>query len=140
MKRSGTYYKLFYHYIWTTRDRLPLITPAVEPIVFNHLKAKCIEHGYKLYAINGTADHVHLLIELKPTHIVADAAKNLKGSSAHFINQESMSSDTLYWQDGYGVVTLREGEVTAVIGYIQRQKEHHLTGKLSDILEISNEA
>jgi putative transposase len=139
MKRAGTYYKLFYHYIWATRDRLPLITPVVEPIVFNHLNAKCIEHGYKLHALNGTTDHIHLLIELKPTQLVADVAKNLKGSSAHFINKESTLPDTLYWQDGYGVVTLRQGEVSSVVAYIQYQKEHHRMGKLSDVLEICNE-
>jgi len=77
MKRSGTYYKLFYHFIWATRDRLHLITPALEPIVFSHLRAKCIENSYKLHAINRIADHVHLLIELKPTQLVADVAKNL---------------------------------------------------------------
>jgi putative transposase len=75
------------------------------------------------------------LIELTPTVVLADAVKNLKGSSAHFINKESGLSETLYWQDGYGVLTLREGDVPAVIGYIRNQKKHHQNGNLSEYLE-----
>lgn len=109
MKRVGAYYKLFYHFTWATRDRLPLITPAVEPVLLSYLHAKCQELGYTLHALNCTEDHIHLLLELTPITTPADVAKNLKGSSAHYINKESGLNETLYWQDGYGVLTLREG-------------------------------
>ncbi len=96
MKRAGTYHKLLYHYTWATRDRLPLITTSVESRLFPYLHSKCKELGYKLHALNGTEDHVHLLLELTPSILVADVAKNLKGASSHFINKESGLSDTLY--------------------------------------------
>ena len=140
MKRIGTYYKLFYHFVWATRERLPLITSSIEPLLYSYLQAKCNALGYKIHALNGTDDHVHALIELTPTILVADVAKNLKGSSSHFINHDSGMPDTLYWQDGYGVLTLREGELPAVKTYISNQKEHHRAGKLSDILETVCEA
>jgi REP element-mobilizing transposase RayT len=139
MKRAGSYYKLLYHYTWATRDRLPLITSTVEGRLFPYLQAKCNELGYKLHALNGTEDHVHLLLELTPSVLVADVAKNLKGASSHYINKESGLPDTLYWQDGYGVVSLREGDAPAVAAYIDRQKEHHGAGKLSQVLEKSSE-
>jgi len=44
-------------------------------------------------------------------------------------------NETLYWQDGYAVVTLRQAEIPKVTKYIERQKEHHQTGKLSVVLE-----
>ena len=135
MKSAGTYYKLFYHFIWATRDRLPLITPAVEPLLLHYLSRKCLELGYKLHTANCTEDHVHLLVELAPTIIPADVAKNLKGSSAHYINKESGLTEMLYWQDGYGVLTLREGDVPAVVAYIHQQKKHHQSGNLSEHLE-----
>jgi putative transposase len=59
----------------------------------------------------------------------------LKGASSHYINHESGLKESLYWQDGYGVITLREAEIAKVAKYIKRQKEHHQTGKLSDLLE-----
>ncbi len=135
MKRRGAFYQLVYHFVWATKNRLPLITPTIEERLWPYIGYKCKELGYKLHAVNGTEDHMHVLVELGPTTTVADAAKNLKGASSHYINKESGLSETLYWQDGYGVATLREAEIPQVVRYIQRQKEHHRNGKLSEILE-----
>ncbi|MCL5997355.1 MAG: IS200/IS605 family transposase [Chloroflexi bacterium] len=135
MKRAGAFYQLVFHFVWGTRNRLPLLTPAVEDCLYPYIAAKCKELGYVLHAVNGAADHVHLLVELSPTILVADVAKNLKGASSHHINKESGLADTLYWQDGYGVLTMRCAEIPQVVRYIQTQKAHHQTGNLSTLLE-----
>jgi REP element-mobilizing transposase RayT len=135
MKRSGAFYKLVYHFIWATKNRAPLITPTVEQVLLPYLKAKSKELGYKLHAVNGTEDHLHLLVELTPTILVSDVAKNLKGSSSHFVNNKSGLGESLYWQDGYGVVTLRESEIPVVKRYIERQKERHQRGQAKVWLE-----
>jgi len=134
-KRSSAYHWLIYHFVWGTKNREPLITPMVEERLYPYIGYKCKELGYVLYAVNGTEDHIHVLLRLTPTMLVADAAKNLKGASAHYINKESGLEATLYWQDGYGVVTLRQQESPQVVRYIQNQKKHHGEGKLSHILE-----
>jgi putative transposase len=112
-----------------------LITAEVEARLWPYIGAKCKELDYVLLAVGGIEDHTHVLIELLPTMLVADVAKNLKGASSHYINKESGLPATLYWQDGYGVITVRKAEVPKVARYIQRQKEHHRSGKVSDILE-----
>ena len=134
-KRRGAFYQLVYHFVWATKNRLPLITATIEERLWTYVGYKCKELGYGLQAVNGIEDHIHVLVELAPTIPAADVAKNLKGASSHYINQESGLGDTLYWQDGYGVVTLRKVEIPKVARYIQRQKEHHRTGKLSELLE-----
>jgi len=135
MKRFSAYYRLVYHFVWATVERRPLLTPAVEARLFPYIGAKCQELGYTLHAINGAANHLHLLLSLTPTIVVAEVAHNLKGASAHYINKESGLNETLYWQDGYAVLTVRQAEIPKVTKYIERQKEHHQTGKLSAILE-----
>jgi REP element-mobilizing transposase RayT len=135
MKRSGVYYKLVFLFIWGTKKRLPLLIPSVEERLFPYIGYKCKELGYSLHAINGTKDHIHLLISLTPSMNVADVAKNLKGSSSHYINKETDLGEILYWQDGYGVVTLREVEISEVSKYIMNQKEHHQRGDLFKALE-----
>ncbi len=135
MKRAGVFYQLIYHFVWSTKNRELLLTPTVEALLFPHISYKCKELGYTLYAVNGTSDHLHVLLGLTPTILVADVAKKLKGASSYHINHESGLNETLYWQDGYGVVTLRQAEIPKVVRYIQNQKEHHRTGKLSEILE-----
>ena len=139
MKRAGAFYQLVYHFTWGTKKRLPLITPEVEARLYPYIGYKCKELGYRLHAANGVEDHTHVLLSLTPSHLVADIAKNLKGASSHYINKESGLDSTLYWQDGYGVVTLRESEIPKVVRYIMNQKEHHREGTLSELLERMQE-
>jgi hypothetical protein len=80
-------------------------------------------------------DHVHLLVRLPPTVKVCDFIGQVKGATAHRINEEIKPNFKVRWQEGYGVVTLRQGEVEKVSRYVDNQETHHKTGKLSDILE-----
>ena len=139
MKRPSAFYKLVYHFTWATRDRLPLITPSVEARLLPCIGYKCKELGYRRHAVNSIPDHLHILISLTPSILVADVAKNIKGASSHYINKESELDETLYWQDGYGVAMLRQSEIPKVVEYIQHQKEHHRVGKLSRIFEQTHE-
>jgi putative transposase len=81
------------------------------------------------------SSRAHVLVELAPTVLVSEVAKNLKGSSSHYIYKESGLLDPLYWQDGYGVVTLQYSEMTTVTRYINRQKEHNRSGIVDSIFE-----
>jgi putative transposase len=135
MKHRSTYYQLVYHFIWGTKNHLPLLTTTVEARLFPYIGYKCKELGYFLHAINGTEDHVHLLLSLTPSILVEEVAKNLKGASSHYINKETDLGEVLYWQEGYGVVTIREAEISKVMKYIKSQKDHHSSGDLSDVFE-----
>lgn len=42
-------------------------------------------------------------------------------------------------EDGYGVIALRQSEIPKVVEYIRGQKEHHRQGKLSALLERTQE-
>ncbi len=135
MKRNHTFYKLVYHFVWGTKNQLPLLTPVIEERLYPYIGYKCKELGYFLHAVNGTLDHLHVLLSLPPTILVADVAKNIKGASSHYINKETDIGDVLYWQVGYGVITIRESEIGKIVSYIQHQKEHHQKGRISEILE-----
>lgn len=112
MKRAGVFYQLFYHFVWATKQRLPLLTPTVEEAVVSYIRFKCEELGYKLHAINGATDHLHLLVELTPTILVADVAKNLKGASSHFVNKESGLGETVTVSSRCGRPKRRKSRVT----------------------------
>jgi len=121
------YHELVYHFVWATRDRLPLITSGVEAQLLPFIEGKCRELGYWLHAANCVEDHVHLLVTLKPSDSVSEVARKLKGSSSHFINKKMALGDVLYWQRGYGVLSLRKKDIPTVAEYVRRQKQHHQT-------------
>ncbi len=135
MTRQGTFHQLYLHFVWTTRNREPLLIPEVETLVYASIGASCKKWGYTLYATNGTLDHVHALVEITPSHLIADVARNLKGSASHLVNAQANQFNHLYWQDGYGVLSIRKSDMPTVARYIQRQKSHHQSGTLSELLE-----
>ena len=80
-------------------------------------------------------DHVHLLTRLPPTVALSDFIGRLKGASSFRVNHEIKPKFKLLWQEGYGAMTLRKDELDKVSLYIDRQEDHHKSGRLSDILE-----
>ena len=49
-----------FHLIWTTKQRLPYITPDVQSPLYPYLGAITRNHSGKLLKIGGMSDHVHL--------------------------------------------------------------------------------
>ncbi len=76
------YWRLFYHLIWATRDRLPLIVPELRPELDQLLIAAARKNGILVHAVGGIEDHVHMAVSIPPALSVAHAVGRLKGSSA----------------------------------------------------------
>jgi putative transposase len=121
------YWRLFCHFVWTTKDRLPLLTPDMEQNVCRFLHAEAKKLCSPLFVIDGMPDHVHGLSAVRPAVAPSDFMHQLKGSSSHFISLELKMP--FEWQEGYGVFTVSEQDVPRVIRYIENQKEHHVQGR-----------
>jgi putative transposase len=129
------YSRLYYHFVWTTRLRLPLINPGIEELVHDLIISRAkLERGI-VYAVNGTEDHVHLVVALPPTVVIAKFVKNVKGGSSRFIGETIHAP--FRWQEGYGVFTIGSQGLKMVTEYVKRQKERHASGDLIDSLEYS---
>lgn len=55
---------VYIHFVWSTWDRLPLITEEIERPLHRFIWATCQDNGCNPIAVGGTEDHVHLLVEL----------------------------------------------------------------------------
>lgn len=131
-----TYTELYYHFVWATREREPLITREVEPHLYRFLRHKCGELGVFVYALNGMADHVHLVASVPPRIALADFMHDLKGASSYFHNENLTVLETrLYWQKGYGVLTFAKRELPWVVSYVDGQKKRHGDNLLASKLE-----
>ena len=134
-----SFWRNYYHLIWATRDRQPLITPQVETRLFPYLVNKAMQMNVTVYAVNGWVDHVHMVVAIPPKWSVADVVKELKGASSHDINNQSeltgVNIPHFAWQGGYGVLTIGHGNYPTAVEYVQRQKEHHANGQTNAWLE-----
>ena len=130
-----SYWRLFYHAVWSTKNRLPLIESKWEEDIYGYLWGKataleCIPH-----AINGMADHIHVVLSIPPKLPIATTIGQLKGASSHRINEIFVGHQSFAWQAEYGVLSLSEKSLSTVVNYVNSQKQHHLANTLIDAME-----
>src|SRR5947199_5180823 len=99
-------WRTYYHIVWATKERQPLIAPDAEEELHGYLRGKADSLGLIVHAIGGTADHLHVVLSTPPTSAVADVVHRLKGASSHHIGHQTANGQAFQWQRGYGVFTL----------------------------------
>ncbi|WP_193213049.1 IS200/IS605 family transposase [Luteolibacter marinus] len=120
------------HVIFSTKDRMPLLTPAVRPDLHAYL-ATVARHGDgECYRVGGVADHVHLAVRLSRTVSIADLIGELKTSSSKWLKDRSPALSKFSWQRGYAAFSICPRDRDAVISYIDAQEEHHKTRSFQD--------
>ena len=119
------FWKLYYHLVWGTKNKQPLITPKTEPRLYSFLVTRAAEMGLFVYQVNGWLDHVHLILAIPPKHAVSAVVKILKGSSSHYMNAHGLSDEYFAWQRGYGALSLGEKQRPFAEAYVINQKQHH---------------
>jgi REP element-mobilizing transposase RayT len=133
------FHQLYYHFVWATHARDPHIHPSFRPQLLGILNEEAKNRGGQPIRHNAMFDHVHLLVRLPPTVLVSEFIGQVKGAASFRVNHEVQPKFKLQWQEGYGVLTLREDELEKVSRYIDNQEEHHRTGRVSQILERTEE-
>jgi putative transposase len=120
----GTYTKLYYHIIFSTKNRQRLISAEIEDElhkyicgIVRNLDGSCIE-------INGDADHIHILAIILPKISISDVLRTIKANSSKWLHQKAKYA-SFAWQDGYSAFTVSASQVDAVRQYIRDQKNHH---------------
>ncbi|MEQ8755178.1 MAG: IS200/IS605 family transposase [Coleofasciculus sp. G1-WW12-02] len=132
-------WRLYYHLVWATKERQPLIVPAREPGLYSYIIGKADSRGCIIHAIGGIEDHLHLVTSIPPSLAIADFVKYIKGSSAHQFNQDSPPTSAKFgWQRGYGVFSLGGKQLDEAIAYVSQQKQHHSQGTVIPSLERDN--
>ena len=129
------FWRLFYHFVWTTRDREPLIAPWIKQPLYRAIAAKVIELGGQVHAIGGTDDHIHLVVSVPPKIALSTFIGQVKGSSSHFVNHELRPGQPFAWQSEYGVLSFGERSLSRVVRYVHLQAQHHKQGTLVELLE-----
>jgi putative transposase len=134
---AHAFHQLYYHFAWSTARREPAIERTWRPKMLEILNDEVKKRGGWPVRHNAMHDHVHLLVRLAPKGNVSEFIGEVKGATSYRVNHELKPSRGLYWQEGYGVLTLRKDELERVARYIDGQEEHHRSGRLSVLLETT---
>ena len=129
------YWQLFYHIVWATHYREPLISPELEPMVHGLLRSKAVALGATVYALNGMPDHVHMVAAIPPSLSVAEFIGKIKGVTSTRINQSGAREHRFSWQDEYAAFSFDAKRLPRVVAYVENQKVHHASSDLIPALE-----
>lgn len=128
-------WRLYYHLVWGTKSREPLIDRKREARLYSYIVSKADSLNCIIHAINGTENHIHVIASIPPTISIAEFVKRIKGSSSHYLNQNFPDAPKFIWQEGYGVFSLGAKQLDIAIAYVQNQKIHHQQGTAIAMLE-----
>lgn len=122
---ANTYTQIYIHLIFAVQNRNALIHPEWEDQLYKYITGIVQNKGHKMLALNGTQDHVHLFIGMKPDCSVSEIVREIKKSSNAFIKDKQFTRIPFRWQAGFGAFSYADSQLDSVIKYIVNQKEHH---------------
>ena len=122
---ADTYSQIYIQTVFAVQNRDAIIQSAWEEELYKYITGIVQNKGQKMLAINGTSNHIHFLIGMKPTCCLSDLVREIKKSSNTFIKEKKFTPYNFQWQEGFGAFSYSHSQLTDVIQYIENQKEHH---------------
>jgi putative transposase len=119
---SHSYAQNHIHLVFSTKDRMKLISKELRPRLWAYIAAICKNQRMLAFAVGGMADHIHVLFRLPPTITLVRAVTLIKSNSSKWVREKGMR---FAWQEGYGAFSVSSSNVDAVIRYIDNHEAHH---------------
>jgi len=126
---ANTYTRLYVHVIIRVKRGYPKIRTEFEDELYGYIGAIIRNQGHLPVKINGVANHIHILLSLRPTSGLSDLMREVKSESSRMINEKGWVRGRFRWQVGFGAFSCDHHSVDVVVRYIERQKEHHAKGR-----------
>lgn len=119
---------LNYHIVWCVKYRRTVLTREIGDRVKAIVQQIAVEQNAVIEAIETDTDHVHILIELKPTHSIPKLLQLFKGRSARYIFLEFPEiKNRLWgghlWSPSYYACTVGGAPLATVKQYVESQRQ-----------------
>jgi putative transposase len=124
---ANTFSFLNFHCVFSTKERIPLLTPEVRERLWPYLGGIARDNQLRAKCVGGVSDHVHLLLSLPTTIAIAKAIQLIKAGSSAWIHETFPRLRNFAWQQGYGAFSIGVSQLPETIRYIEQQAEHHRT-------------
>lgn len=122
---ANTLTDLIYHIVFSTKNRSPIIHSGLQEKLYSYIAGIAKRQEALVIQIGGVSDHVHIVLQLKPTHKLSEVIQKIKGHSSKWINKQNNTTTKFQWQEGYGVFTVSASQKPLVIQYVKEQEKHH---------------
>jgi putative transposase len=122
---AGSFTALYYHCVFSTKNREPLVTPELQPRLYDYVGGLTHKRESRLLACGGVEDHIHLLVSMSKELSVPMFLRDIKSNSSLWVHQTFRHMLGFAWQEGYGAFTVSVSALDRVRAYIENQEEHH---------------
>ena len=120
-----SYANLLCHIVFSTKERRPFLTEDMMRRLVPYVGGVARKRSAKLLAMNGPADHVHVLAITSPKFGVSELIRDVKADSSGWVHRTYPNLRTFAWQTGYGAFAVSMSAKDQVVEYIDQQQEHH---------------
>ncbi|MDP2387882.1 MAG: IS200/IS605 family transposase [Bacteroidota bacterium] len=121
----NTYTQIHLQFVFAVKHRENIIKREWKDELYKYITGVIQKNNHKLIAINGVADHIHILVGMRPNQSVSDLLQDIKAGSSKWISEKGFTKAKFEWQEGYGAFSYSKSHVKNVINYINNQEEHH---------------
>jgi putative transposase len=139
---ANTYTQIYVQVVFAVSGRQCLIAKEFKEELYKYITGIVRQENQKLIAINGMADHVHLLLGLNPDLALSNLVRQIKASASGFTNSKQWVRGRFSWQEGFGAFSCSHSQVPVVARYIENQEAHHakrsFKNEYLDLLEKFN--
>jgi REP element-mobilizing transposase RayT len=87
---ANTYSQIYIQIVFAVQNRNALIQPTWEEELYKYITGIVQNKGQKMLAINGTKNHIHVFIGMKPNCCLSDLVREIK-KSTNLLNCLSLS-------------------------------------------------
>jgi putative transposase len=120
-------YTLNFHLVWCVKYRHSILTTKIGDRVKDILHDLADEMEVGVSAVETDVDHVHMLIQLKPTHELSKVVQRFKGVTARRIFQEFPGlKNRLWgghlWSPSYYAATVGGAPLSTIKKYVESQR------------------
>lgn len=124
MPKPDTFSQMYIHVVFAVKGRANAIKEEHRERVQRYITGIVDKRKAKVLAIYCRPDHMHILISINPTTLVADLVRDIKSNVTVFIKDEGIARN-FAWQEGYGIFTVSHSQKDKVYHYVINQHEHH---------------
>lgn len=119
--------KNYVHIVFSTKHRMPLIQAGIKKRLYEYIEGMSRKFESPTERINGTEDHVHILVNLSRKMSIMVYVQKIKANSSGWVKKTfGEAYNNFYWQDGYGAFSVDPRKMKDLIDYIDNQDSHHL--------------
>jgi len=114
-RAAPTVYSLHYHFVFTTKDRKPVLVGEIGQSVRDLIREICRSEDIEIVQGHLRPDHVHLLLSAPPHLAPSRVMQAIKGKTSHHLLQDYRRLRAAFWGRhlwGRGYFVAPSGNVT----------------------------